>query len=203
MLSLNEIMMKEAFVILQNAKSITNELDPVIDLVVENVKQKRWIGLTGIGKNEIIAIKSSATYNSLSIPSFFIDAATALHGDIGCVNKDQLIIAYSKSGNSIEVVNTLEECGRREAKIVCITCSKSNKMSELAEKYNGIHIGLSCDMEADFLDLVPSASSTLFIAVADAIGICAAEKLGLTKEKFHLNHPAGSLGQKLEEELHK
>lgn len=199
----SEIMMKEAFTILQNAKSITNEFDPVIDLVVQSAKNNNIIFVGGIGKNRIIGEKMAATLTSLSIRTVYFSAFEFPHGDAGLILPGQLVIVFSKSGSTNELVDAFDQCGKRGAKLVAITCKKENELSILVNKYNGIHIGLTCEMEADEFEIVPSCSSTLFISIADAIGICASHRLGLTKEQFYQNHQGGQLGKQLKQELNK
>lgn len=196
-----EALFKEAFVILQNAKALPKEINDVVELVVESAKVGRYVVNTGIGKNELIAQKAAATYNSLSIPSFFLDAYCSLHGDLGMITPGQLIIAYSKSGSTPELLSTFEACGKRNTKLVSITCTNDSALGKIAKSYNGLDIVLSCEFEADKLNVAPTCSSTLFIAIADAIGCAAAFRLGLTKEQFLANHPNGSLGNQLREEL--
>jgi arabinose-5-phosphate isomerase len=203
MTSVNEVMMKEAFVILQNAKSITNEFEPVIDLVIQSAKDNNIIFVGGVGKNRIIGEKMAATLTSLSIRTVYFSAFEIPHGDLGLILKNQVVIVFSKSGNTAELLEAFNQCGERGAKLVAITCNKENKLKELTDKYDGIHIGLSCELEADKFSIVPSCSSTLFISVADAIGIAASDRLNLTKEQFYANHKGGSLGARLKKELNK
>jgi arabinose-5-phosphate isomerase len=203
MLSINEVMLKEAYTIIVNAKSITNEFETVIDLLVQSAKDNNIIFVGGVGKNRIIAEKMAATLTSLSIRTVYFSAFEIPHGDLGLILKNQVVIVFSKSGNTKELSEAFFQCGERGAKLVAITCNKENKLKELTDKYNGIHISLSCDMEADEHDIVPSNSSTLFISVADAIGLVASSRLKLTKEQFYSNHRGGSLGAQLKQELGK
>lgn len=198
-----EVLFKEAYVILQAAKSISNELDPVIDCIVANKVKGFHLILSGAGKNANIAQKAADTFSSMDIPSFYLDAYSALHGDIGVVLKDQLIIGLSKSGNTEELNVAFDIAGKKGAKLVGITCNKEAGLGKICKKYNGIEVYVPCEFEADALNVAPTCSSTLLLSICDAIGCVAAEKLGLTKEKFLENHPAGSLGTQLRKELHK
>jgi arabinose-5-phosphate isomerase len=199
----NEVLFREAYAILQAAKTITNELDTVINLIVENVRSQRYIILTGIGKNASIAQKVSSTYSSIGIPSFYLDGFSALHGDLGMIVKNQLIIGFSKSGNTKELTQTFDACGTKGAMLVSITTNHNSTLGYMATKYNGINIVLPFDNEADEHGLAPTSSSTLFIAIGDAIGCTASSKLNFTKEQFLSNHPNGSLGEKLKKDLNK
>ncbi len=202
MTSIQEVMFKEAYIIIQNAKKITNELDPVVDLIVNSVKQDHHIILTGIGKNSDICKKMAATYCSIGIPAFYLDSYHALHGDLGVILPNRVVISFSKSGNTPELVHTFEAAGKIGAKLVSITCNPNSEVGKTTKKYNGTDIVLDCEFEVDALNTAPTASSTLFLTIGDAIGCVASEKLGFTKEDFLLRHPAGSLGSSLKKELH-
>lgn len=196
-----EILFKEAYVILQTAKNMPNEINSVIDLVVENAGKNKHIIITGVGKNADIAEKMASTYSSIGIPSFYLDAYEALHGDLGMVVKDQLVIAYSKSGNTEELSSAFIACGKKGAKLVSITCNKDSDLGKISTKYNGIDVVLDCEFEADEHNLAPTCSSTLFLAIGDSIGCTASWKLKFSKEDFLTNHPGGSLGSMLKKEL--
>jgi arabinose-5-phosphate isomerase len=203
-MQLNEVLLREAYILIQAAKFITNEFEPVVDLMLESVKNNKYIICLGLGKNEIISMKFATTNNSLGIPSICLDSTNAQHGDLGLARSGQLVICFSKSANTEELVITAEALCDRGCKLVAITCnSETNKLSKLTQQYNGIHISLSCEFECDALGLAPTASSTLFVAVADALACVVADKLGLTKEQFYANHPSGSLGAQLKKELNK
>jgi arabinose-5-phosphate isomerase len=200
----NEVLMKEAYVLLQAAKFITNEFDPVIDLMIASVKNDKYIVCLGLGKNEIIAMKFATTNNSFGISSICLDSTNAQHGDLGATKSGQLVVCFSKSANTEELIITAEACCKKGCKLVAITCNaEENKLSRLTLQYDGIHIPLPCEFECDALSLAPTASSTLFVAIADALACVVADKLGLTREQFYQNHPSGSLGKQLKEELNK
>lgn len=201
MISPQEVMFKEAYVILQNAKKITNELDQIIDLVYQNAKNNKHLIITGIGKNSDISKKLSATYSSMGIPTFYLDAYNALHGDLGMVLKDQILIGYSKSGNTPELNHTFEACGKKGAFLISITCCKDSHLGKITKKYHGIDLTLDCEFEADENNLAPTCSSSLFLVIGDAIGCCASSKLNFTRHDFLDRHPAGSLGKALKKEF--
>ena len=144
----------------------------------------------------------AATFSSIGIPTFYLDSYNALHGDLGMVIKDQVVMAFSKSGKTQELLTTFEACGIKGAKLISITCNPTSSLGIITKKYNGYDIALPCEFEADENNLAPTCSSTLFLAVGDSIGCCVSSELKLTREDFLKNHPAGSLGSMLQHELH-
>lgn len=192
-----EVLFKEAYCILQVAKNLTNELDPIIDIIYNNVIDNKHTIITGIGKNSDIACKMAATYSSIGIPSFYLDAYKALHGDLGVVLPNSIVIGLSKSGNTEELNYTFEACGQRGAKLVSLTCNKESSLGKITNKFNGIDVSFVCEGEADEHNLAPTSSSTLFLAIGDAIGCSVSSRLNWSKDQFLINHPAGSLGRQL------
>lgn len=202
-ITLEEVLFKEAFIIAKAAKQLDKKLYNVVDLIVKNIDSNLHVIITGVGKNSDISKKIAATYSSIGIPSIYLDSYNALHGDLGCIIKNQVIIGLSKSGETFELLKTFEACGEKGCKLVSITCKEESSLGKIAEKYSGHNIVVSCEFEADKNNLAPTCSSTLLLALGDAIGIVCSERIGLTKEKFLENHPAGSLGKQLKNELGK
>ena len=172
--------------------SVSEELLNAIDLICKTQQQKGKVILTGMGKAGIIGTKMSATLCSIAIPSFFVSPAEAAHGDIGRIDEDDLIIVFSNSGRTGEVVNmihTIDALYGSKNKIISI--GGNNKplyRTDIAVSYGSV--GESC-----VVSKVPSTSTTLMLILADMIGITAAESLGLDDSVFKARHPGGAIGK--------
>jgi arabinose-5-phosphate isomerase len=196
-----EVLLKEAFVLIQAAKYLTNELDPVIDLIVENKLAGRHLIISGVGKNRACSEKMAASLSSLGIPSFFLCSYEMLHGSLGSIIKDQVMIGLSKSGETQEILQAFDAAGRFGAKLISIVCKNNSSLGKIVKSYNGLDIYVPCQEESDLHNLAPTSSSTLLMAIGDAIGCVASEKLKFSKEDFLRCHPQGSLGKQLRSEL--
>ncbi len=164
---------------------------------------KGRIIVTGIGKSGLIARKISATLASTGTPSFFVHPAECIHGDFGMIMKDDLIIALSYSGETEEMERIIPLVKRMGLKLIAFT-SKSN--SSLAV-YSDVVLDVAVEKEACPYNLVPTASTTVMLALGDALAISLLYKKGFKKEEFAVLHPGGSLGKRLllrvEDVMHK
>ncbi len=149
--------------------------------------------VTGMGKSGIIARKISATLTSTGTPSVFLHPSEAMHGDIGIINGDDAVVTLSTSGETFEVLRLLAFIKRIGVKLISLV---GNCQSTLARE-SDISIDCSVEEEACPIGLVPSTSTTLTLAVGDAIAIALMEKKGFSEEDFRFNHPGGSIGKKL------
>ncbi|MDD5428234.1 MAG: KpsF/GutQ family sugar-phosphate isomerase [Candidatus Omnitrophica bacterium] len=149
--------------------------------------------VTGMGKPGFIAQKMSATLSSTGTPSLYLHPAEALHGDLGRVTKDDLIVALSNSGETEEVVKLLPIIKKIGAKLIAMT---GNVRSTLA-KFADYTIDVSVKREACSLGLAPTSSTTAMLAMGDAIAIALLEKKGFREKDFALFHPGGILGKRL------
>ncbi|MBY0379642.1 MAG: KpsF/GutQ family sugar-phosphate isomerase [Burkholderiales bacterium] len=152
------------------------------------------IVLTGIGKSGHIARKIAATLASTGTPAFFIHPAEALHGDLGMVSDNDLIIAISYSGEAQELSDILTLLKRRHLTIIGITGNIST--SSLA-KLSDYSLSINVKEEACPLNLAPTTSTTATLVLGDAIAICLMHIRGFKPQDFALSHPGGSLGRKL------
>lgn len=148
---------------------------------------------TGIGKSGHIARKVASTLSSTGTPAHFLHPAEALHGDLGTIDTQDVVIAFSNSGESPEVLALLPYLKLLQVPIIAIT---NNPSSTLA-KHSDVHIFLSVEREACPLQLAPTSSSTASLVLGDALAMVLLELSGFTEEDFALRHPAGSLGRKL------
>jgi len=136
--------------------------------------------VTGMGKAGIIGRKISATLASTGTPSLFLHAAEALHGDLGRVKREDLILALSNSGTTAEVVGLLGSIKKIGAGIICIT---GNEKSELA-RYSDIAICFGNVVEAGPMGLAPTTSTTLMLVLGDALAMAVLSQRGMSKEEF-------------------
>ena len=158
---------------------------------IKNCKGK--IFLTGVGKSGHIANKISATLSSTGTPSFFIHPAEALHGDLGMIEKKDAILAISKSGESKEICDLIPAIKLRKIPLYSITENEESTIASLSET----HILVKVAREACPNDLAPTSSTTVTLALGDAIAISLLKAKGFTSEDFAKSHPGGKLGKKL------
>ena len=156
-------------------------------------KSRGRVIVTGMGKPGFIAQKVSATLSSTGTPSLYLHPAEALHGDLGRVTRDDVIIAFSNSGETEEVVKLIPIIKKIGARLVSIT---GNKKSTLA-KNSDLVIDSSVDKEACPMGLAPTTSTTAMLALGDALAIALLEKKKIQPKDFALYHPGGALGKRL------
>ncbi len=154
---------------------------------------KGRVVLTGMGKAGIIAQKVSATMSSTGTPSLYLHSAEAIHGDLGRVTRDDVIIAFSNSGETEEVKKLLPLIKKIGAKLIAFT---GNTKSALA-KYSDAVLDISVKKEACPLGLAPTSSTTAMLAMGDALSVCLLKKKGFKEEDFAFYHPGGALGRRL------
>lgn len=197
MKSLNDIKqiiirtIKEELIAIQNLKT---QVDDEFARAVEEIfKSRGRIIITGIGKSANIATKIVATLNSTGTPSVFMHAADAIHGDLGIIQKDDIIICISNSGNSPEIRVLVPLIKNMGNKIIAFT---GNLNSYLAGKADYL-VNTSVAKEACPNNLAPTASTTAQLVMGDALAVALLECRGFTVENFAKFHPGGSLGKKL------
>ena len=186
---------------IKNNTSERTKLEELKQEIVSTVQSEGKIIFTGIGKNVFACQKLAASYSSIGIPSYFVDAVHAAHGDLGTIGENDLIIALSKSGNTSELINMLNHLtnnkDRFPNKIIGIDCHNSVVTENGFEIHCDKVIHLWCVEEIDEMDLVPTVSAVLLQIIGDIVGVGAAEILGLNKKIFRLNHPGGTIGETL------
>ena len=147
----------------------------------------------GIGKSGIIGKKISATFSSVGIPSFFCDPAQALHGDMGQIEKKDILIIFSYSGNTSELTNMLKYANRYRIKIIGI----ASKPDSLLLKASDIKLVLPKVKEADVTGMVPTSSTSITLLLGDCLATTAMYQKKFSKEKFKVFHPGGNIGNSL------
>ncbi|QLC67527.1 KpsF/GutQ family sugar-phosphate isomerase [Flavobacterium sp. LPB0248] len=183
--------------ILSESEAITKLIDFLDENFYEAVQRiyesKGRLIVTGIGKSAIIAQKMVATFNSTGTPSMFLHAAEAIHGDLGMVQNDDVIICISKSGNSPEIKVLVPLLKRFGNTLIAIT---GNTTSFLA-KGSDLVLNTTVDTEACPINLAPTNSTTAQLVMGDALAVCLMEMRDFKPEDFAVYHPGGALGKKL------
>jgi len=147
----------------------------------------------GVGKSGHIADKIAATFASTGTPSFFVSPSEALHGDLGMIDQNDIIIALSNSGESQEIIELLPVLKKMKIPIISLTGNNESKLAKASDS----HINVSVKEEACPMNLAPTASTTAALAMGDAIAVALLEKKGFSEEDFAKSHPGGTLGKKL------
>jgi arabinose-5-phosphate isomerase len=154
---------------------------------------KGKIIVMGLGKSGHIADKIAATFASTGTPAFFIHPSEAIHGDLGMIDKEDVVLILSNSGETEEIVSLIPIIKKMGITIIALTGNKKSKLSNEAN----IHLNVEVKEEACPMNLAPTASTTAALAMGDAMAVALLEKKGFTKEDFAKSHPGGSLGKKL------
>tara|TARA_B100000963_G_scaffold356717_1_gene377414 strand:- start:3846 stop:4826 length:981 start_codon:yes stop_codon:yes gene_type:complete len=171
-------------------KVFNNSFVKAVDLIL-NCKGKVVLG--GIGKSGLVARKISATFSSVGIPSFFCDPAQALHGDMGQIDKKDILIIFSYSGNTSELTNMLKYANRFGIKIIGV----ASKPESLLLKASDIKIILPKVKESDVTGMVPTSSTSITMLFGDCLATTVMDKRKFSKEKFKVFHPGGNIGSSL------
>ena len=160
---------------------------------------KGRVVVTGMGKSGLVGRKISATLSSTGTPSFFLHPAEALHGDLGMLARGDAMLAVSYGGETQEIISLLEALKRLEAPLITLTGKTHSTLGEASD----VTLDVSVREEACSLNLAPTASTTVAMAVGDALAIALLERRGFRHDDFAALHPAGRLGQKLLRVEHK
>ncbi len=191
--------------ILKIAKdSFTNQGNAILNLhkfltsdfenAVKNIQSSSGrVIVSGIGKSAIIGSKIVATFNSTGTPSIFMHAAEAIHGDLGIIQSDDIIILISKSGNTPEIKNLVPFIKQRNVNIISITSEPNSYLAKNSDYFLNSHI----EKEACINNLAPTTSTTTQLVIGDALAICLSKINGFNENDFAKYHPGGMLGKKL------
>ena len=152
--------------------------------------------VTGVGKSGIVGRKIAASLASLGTPAFFVHASEAVHGDLGMITGNDVVIALSNSGETVEIVHVAPLMRRQAATLIAITSRPTSTLARLAD----VHLDIGVREEADRRGLAPTTSAIATMALGDALALALAEARGFTRGQFHEYHPGGSLGKQLQEE---
>jgi len=174
-------------------KGLTNQLDKNFSLLCDEVRnnQGKFV-IMGVGKSGHVGQKISATLSSTGTGSVFIHPTEAAHGDMGLIDKIDIVLLISNSGETDEIINILPSLKRLASKVASLTSNKNSSIS----KSSDIPIIIKTKEACPF-DLAPTSSTTAALAFGDALAIALLESKGFTKNDFASSHPAGKLGKKL------
>jgi len=196
-LSEEQIIAKAKEVIKIELEAIQGLYDRINGRFVEAVKlifnSKGRVVFTGMGKSGLIARKIVATLNSTGTPAIYMHPTDALHGDLGMVRKEDILIVISKSGGTEELLNLVPMVKRMGVKIIGMLGNLDSKLAKRCD----VVLDISVSAEACPHDLAPTASTTATLVMGDALAVSLLEKRGFTPEDFATLHPAGSLGKRL------
>lgn len=186
----NQVLQKEADAILLASKNLdNNDIVKASNLIIE-LKGKLLV--IALGKSGYIGQKLSASFSSMGTPSFFIHATELFHGDFGRIEKDDLTLMLSHSGETKEVVEAAKVLKNRGNKIISITKSKTSTLSKLSD----VSLNYEIEDEADHINMAPTNSSTVSLAIGDALMVLVSKLKNYSASDFQTNHPGGSLGKK-------
>lgn len=178
----------------RNLKKMRDNLDDKFLKAVDSIsKCQGKVVITGMGKSGIICRKIAATLASIGTPSIFLHPGDAVHGDLGMVSKDDIVIVVSNSGETEEILRIMPSIKKMGAVIISFTGSKKSSLG----MYSDIAIETGEIEEADTFGIIPSSSTTCALVLGDAIALSLMMVKGLDKQDFAFFHPAGNLGRRL------
>ena len=181
---------KEAETVAQLAGYIDDEFVTAVTYIINS---KGRVVITGIGKSAIIANKIVATMNSTGTPAIFMHAADAIHGDLGIIQADDVVICISKSGNTPEIKVLVPLLKRGNNKLIAITSHKNSVLAQAADSVLYAYV----EKEACPNNLAPTTSTTAQLVLGDALAVCLLEMKHFGSEDFAKYHPGGALGKRL------
>lgn len=185
-----DVLLTEAKELEKAAANISFDIEKAIDLIMNS---KGKLIVTGVGKSGLVGTKIAATLASTGTSSFFLHPTEAMHGDLGMIGKEDIVLGISYSGESEELVQILPHLKRLNIPLIAMARDKKSTLAQYAD----VFININVDKEACPLDTAPTSSTTLTMAMGDALAVCLMKKKDFKKEDFASFHPGGSLGKKL------
>jgi len=185
-----KVLRLEAAAILELVDRLNGDFEKAVDVLYQC---RGRVIVTGMGKSGIISRKIAATFSSTGTSAFFLHPAEAIHGDLGAIREDDVVVALSHSGETEELIRLLESIRRIGAKLIAITGSPASTLGRAAD------VALDCGItkEACPMNLVPTASTTASLALGDALAMTLLVRKGFREDQFAAFHPGGKLGRKL------
>jgi arabinose-5-phosphate isomerase len=184
------VLQTEANELLIASNHINEEFENAVNTIFSTIGK---LVVIGVGKSGLVGTKIAATMASTGTPSFFLHPTEAMHGDLGMVQIIDTVLAISYSGESEELISILPHIKRRGIKIIGMSGFETSSLSQMSD----MHISIKVEKEACPLNAAPTSSTTLAMAMGDALAVCLMELRGFKKEDFASFHPGGSLGKKL------
>ena len=174
--------------------AVIERLDESFVQAVEIIRHcKGKVVVTGVGKSGLICAKIAATLSSTGTPAFFLHSGDALHGDLGIVMPDDVVVAISNSGETDEILKLLPHFKHHSLKLIVITGNPESTLAKAGE----VVLDVSVKQEACPLGLAPTTSTTVTLAMGDALAVVLLEQNGFNETDFAMRHPGGMLGRKL------
>ena len=180
----------EAQTLLDSAQNIGDVFDKAVEIILSC---RGKLIVTGVGKSGLIGAKMAATFASTGTPSFFLHPTEALHGDLGMIGKDDVVLAISYSGESEELSSILPHIKRFDTPLIGMTRDRNSTLG----RYSDLVIDVIVEKEACPLNIAPTSSTTLTLALGDALAVCLMRAKNFKKSDFASFHPGGSLGKQL------
>ena len=180
----------EAQTLLLASKNVTDAFEKAVETILACEGK---LVVTGVGKSGLIGAKMAATFASTGTPSFFLHPTEALHGDLGMISSNDVVIAISYSGESEELSSILPHIKRFGTPLIGMTRDKNSTLGQ----YSDIVIDVVVEKEACPLDIAPTSSTTLTLALGDALAVCLMKARNFKKSDFASFHPGGALGKQL------
>jgi arabinose-5-phosphate isomerase len=185
-----EVLNTEASALINSAAIAGEEVIHATDLLL---RCKGKIIISGIGKSGIVGRKMASTFSSIGLPAVFLHASEALHGDVGVCKPDDVAILISNSGSTAELLKLIPVLKSFAIPVVSILGKTDSSISKLSD----VVLNASCNSEADTLNLVPTVSSTLAMAIGDALAVVVMHEKNFSKADFSKLHPGGQIGKNL------
>jgi len=185
-----EVLLTEAKELQNAALNIGDEFQKAVDLIAPNEGK---LIVTGVGKSGLVGAKIAATLASTGTSSFFLHPTEAMHGDLGMIGKNDIVLAISYSGESEELIQILPHLKRFDIPLIAMAKSPTSTLAQYADIFFNINVS----KEACPLDTAPTSSTTLTMAMGDALAVSLMKRRDFKKEDFASFHPGGSLGKRL------
>lgn len=185
-----EVLQTEAQALIQCAERLGGEFERAVELIAAN---RGRLVVTGMGKSGLIGKKISAMLTSTGTPAVFLHPADALHGDLGIINEDDAVLALSTSGETEEVIRLIGYLKRIGVQLIAMV----GKLDSTLAQQSDVVLDCTVEREACSFGLVPTTSTTVTLAVGDALAIALMQRRGFKEDDFRIFHPGGSLGKKL------
>lgn len=187
---IKETLQTEAKALEIAASNLSFDIEKAVDLIMNSNGK---LIVTGVGKSGLVGAKIAATLASTGTSSFFLHPTEAMHGDLGMIGKDDIVLGLSYSGESEELVQILPHLKRFNIPLISMARDENSTLA----KYSDIFINIKVEKEGCPLDVAPMSSTTLTMAMGDALAVCLMKKRNFQKEDFASFHPGGSLGKQL------
>ncbi len=192
--ALSRCLQEEAAAIAAAAERLSSkEVEGALELLQRCADQQAKLVITGVGKSGIVARKIAATFSSIGLMALYLNPLDALHGDLGIVASEDVCLLLSNSGETSELLEVLPHLKRRGTSLIALVGRKESSLALGSQ----VVLEASVDKEVCPLNLAPTASTAVAMAIGDALAAIWMERRGISPADFALNHPAGSLGKQL------